>query len=135
MNDLVKALLVGVVVYIGTSQYQKQSNIPVNPGVPTGALADLIPSEHHAGVGAFYRSFSTIVAEGGCSTLGDFREAQRIAVEVFQKSGKLPDLSAINAPVGAALTAAVGLDDVALDEAKRKSLADALSVIAKDFGA
>jgi hypothetical protein len=135
MSDLVKALLIGAVVYFGTSHYQKQQDIPVTPSVPTGALADLIPSEYHAGVGAFYRSFSIIVGDGGCSTLGNFREAQRIAVKVYQRSGKLPDLSAINAPIGAALTAAVGLDDAPLDEAKRKALADALSVIAMDFGA
>jgi hypothetical protein len=132
MNNLVKAALVGVAVFFCASKLQTpQAPAPV---VPDGGLSDLIPKEFHPGVGSFYRGFSVVVADGGCETLGDFREAQQIAVSVYKKAGKLPDMSPLNAPVDAALKTAVGLDDVALDAQKRKALSDVLAVIAVDFG-
>lgn len=138
MSDGVKAVCVGLAVLVGSHLYQTGSlKIPSIPNIapaPTGELAKLVSPEDAAKAGAFYRAFSVVVSNGGCVTLADFRDAQKRGVALLKSTGKVGDASPLSEPVEKRLVAVVGLDDAALDPAKRAALAAELAAIATELG-
>jgi hypothetical protein len=75
MNDLVKAALVAAVVYFGTSHFQKQQAVPVNPSVPSGpeaAAVKAVLSTDTTGVADDYLAglFETLALKGKSITTG-----------------------------------------------------------------
>lgn len=106
---------------------------------PVANLAALVPDDDaRAQLSAFYGDFAAVVRSDAkpLRTTGDFRTAYRLAVPVFQQSGRLPSVQAIDAPIADRLAAAIGKADAPLDgdPPVRANLAAALDSVSADFG-
>lgn len=101
---------------------------------PATSLAGLVDTEAATQLAAFYRDFSAVVAAGGCTSTGEFREAQQIAVKTLQTTLGKSGWSAVNEGINGRLVSAVGLEDRQLDEDVRPKLTAALTAISKEFG-
>lgn len=103
------------------------------PDPKPGTLGALVPAEAREPLAEFYADWASTVRSGAIASTGHFRTAHQQAATALQAAGKLPSIAAVNKPISDKIAAAVGLDDVALDIAKRELLAAALDSIAKEF--
>lgn len=103
------------------------------PDPKPGSLGAMVPAEARAPLAEFYGDMATAVRGGMFTTISAFRTGQLEAVKLYQSSGRLPSVAAINQPINDRLVAAVGLEDAPLDATKIAALATALDAIAADF--
>lgn len=138
MKDSINSAIIGVCLLgglLGGAYILKPTGGPApGPAPVVSTLKTLVDAKSAAELSAFYSAFSKAVASGSCSTVGDYREAHIIASKSLQDALPAEGWAAINAPIEARVTAAVGLDDAPLDAGKRTALATSLASIAQEFG-
>ena len=124
------------------AEFKVTGNVPDNPDEPDnppndppGSLAALLPNGvDRLALAAFYRDFGAVVrVSEGLESTGQFRLAQQLAVESFQKSAGLPPAPQVNEPISQRLANSIGLDDVPLTPSMREKLAATLEEIGRDF--
>ena len=109
--------------------------LPPSPEDPPGPLAELLPEGvDRLKLAAFYRDFATVVANADkLTSTGQFRDAQRLAVEALKSSAGLPAAPQVNQPISDRLEAAIGLENRTLDATLRAKLVATLQQIGEDF--
>jgi len=83
-------------------------------------------------VAPFYRAAADVLQrdDGKIKTTGQFRQSRIVADELYLKKTPLVGSLGIGPPSDKAIADAIGLEDVALDAAKRQRLIDVLDAIA-----
>lgn len=106
------------------------------PGPRPGTLGELVPvAAYRALLVDFFQDLADAVDQGLFTTTGHFRSGYRRAISDGKASGALPKdgLTAIDKPISDRLAAAVGLEDVPLDAAKKSALVNELKLISGEF--
>lgn len=109
-------------------------NVPASPVMPGVSLASLVTDKAAAAhVAALYEAFSVAAMDPALKSTGQFRASQQVAVGLMKRMNNVPDQPQLNDPISQRIEAAVGLEDVTLDDQKRIALATVLKGIAQEL--
>jgi len=108
-------------------------------GVERGPLGRLVDAPDAAILKQFYGDLATVVSgRDKIETMAQFREVQRVAVDVLQKNGDFSgSLATLNEPINKILATALGdgreVPDEILDAETRSKLTAALREVSRQF--
>lgn len=118
-------------------EFEVEGDAPVPPPIPEpkpGSLGALVPAEARGRLAEFYGDWArTIRTTDRVKTTGQWRADHQESMAALQDVLTASGWSAINKPISDKIAAAVGLQDVTLDPAKREALAAALDSISREF--
>lgn len=104
------------------------------PEPKPGTLGALVPAEARGPLAEFYADWATTIrTTANVKTTGQFRGDHQESMSALQDVLTASGWSAINTPISDKISAAVGLQDVSLDSAKREALASVLDSISREF--
>lgn len=131
-NDFLWVVLIGVALWWGATR----GNSPAPAPTPSGLGQLVANTTDRAEMAAFYRDFADVIRRdtGILTTVGQFRTAHFNAVALVKQGTLKAKYPEVGQAISDRLAKDLGLDDQAIDAAKRAAIVAALEGLSKEFG-